>query len=70
MFDDADDQSTTKNKDCWLIDQENGYVQHKPSGIRLRQFDPVQVELSIKPSILQSNFKKQINVKLIDPKID
>ncbi|OTF73470.1 exosome complex exonuclease RRP44-like protein, partial [Euroglyphus maynei] len=61
-----DDQSM---KD-WLVDKDNGYVLHKPSNIRLRQFDPVQVELSVKPSALTSNFKKQVIVKLVDPKID
>ncbi|KAH7642829.1 exosome complex exonuclease RRP44-like protein Dis3 [Dermatophagoides farinae] len=64
MFGDGD-----QSMNDWQVDKDNGFVIHKPSNVRIRQFDPVQVELTVKPSALTSNFKKQIIVRLIDPKI-
>lgn len=55
--------------DSWLVDEENGYVIHKPTSTKLRQFDPIQIEMTIKKGAT-SNFKKQIVVKLINPKLD
>ena len=54
--------------DDWTVDKDNGFVIHKLTSTKIRQFDSVQVQLSIDPSIT-SSFKKQIQVKLIKPKL-
>ncbi|KPM08168.1 exosome complex exonuclease RRP44-like protein [Sarcoptes scabiei] len=54
--------------DSWIIDKDNAFVIHKPTSTKIRQFDQVKVELKVDKK-LTSNFKKQIIVKLLHPRI-
>ncbi|KAI2807416.1 exosome catalytic subunit dis3 [Blomia tropicalis] len=56
------------SKDDWEVDRDRGFVIYKPTKTRIRQFDQVRVELSIDKSAITS-FRKQIRVKLLDPKL-